>query len=74
MFWEVTVTPGFGDIIQLCLKEQPDITIHRGTFDIMQLEHFSDRMESLEMKSRVDAKFRVTGDEEFDIRDLVHVA
>jgi len=41
-------------------KEQPDVTIHQRTFDVMEPEHFRDRSEWLETKPGADSRFRTT--------------
>ena len=56
------------------LEEQFYIAVHRGTFDIVQLEHFCDGPEELQPKSRTDPRLGTTSDEEFDIRDFIHTA
>src|ERR1700679_1032796 len=53
---------------------QFDIFVHGGTLDIVESEHVGDGKQRPQSESFSDRRLWTTGDEEFGLRDLVHVA
>ena len=71
---DIRVTPVFGDIGQTRSEEQSDVGIDQWAFDVMEFEHFGEGSEGGQTKPRADSLFGSSGDEELDVRYLIHIA
>ena len=68
------VTSVSGNLSKPGFQEQLNVTVHWRDSNLMKLENIHMRLKRTQTESRVNSGLRPASDEEFDERDLVHIA